>query len=165
MDIQKNDMCIPKYLWIVYLMVLGIALGVAICTGVFGASVIFHADDLLGGGVLNHYQEGLIMTKIFIRSNYIITFVSISILLIEGYHFFVFCRDKITFFSAFVAVWTGLMFTLYYTPQIVEFQQIGKSVLKNELFQKTHIASEWDYKLFVISLALLLGRYLYRKVI
>ncbi|NPA82823.1 MAG: DUF4149 domain-containing protein [Epsilonproteobacteria bacterium] len=159
-----KDTCIPKHLWIIYLTLLGVTLGVAVCVGVFAAPVIFHADDLLGGGVLNHYQEGVIMTEIFVRSNYLITFTSIAVLLVEAYHFFVFCRDKITFFSAFAVVWMGLMFTLYYTPQIIEFQQMGESILKNELFQKTHFASELDYKLFVLSLAVLFVRYLYRKI-
>jgi len=75
-----------------------------------------------------------------------------------------FWRDSWTFYSAFVTVWTGFMFTLYYTPQIVEFQQQGETIVNNTLFQKAHMASEWDFKIFVVALTLLLGRYLYRKI-
>ncbi len=159
------ELSMPKYLWIPYLMLLGITLGVALSAGVFAAPVIFHADDLLGGGVLTHYQEGLIMTQIFIKSNILVNVTCAAILVAEGYHFLRFYRDPTTFYSAFVVVWTGFMFTLYYTPQILEFQAQGESILENELFQKAHIASEWDFKIFVVALTILLGRYLYRKIV
>ncbi len=159
------ELSMPKYLWIPYLMLLGITLGIGISAGVFAAPVIFHADDLLGGGVLTHYQEGLIMTQIFMKSNIIVNITCAAILVAEGYHFLRFYRDQITFYSAFVTVWSGFMFTLYYTPQILEFQAQGESILENELFQKAHIASEWDFKIFVVALTILLGRYLYRKIV
>ncbi|MCF6200766.1 MAG: DUF4149 domain-containing protein [Hydrogenimonas sp.] len=159
------ELSMPKFLWIPYLMLLGITLGVGLSVGVFAAPVIFNADDLLGSGVLTHYQEGLIMTQIFLKSNIVVTITCIAILVAEGYHFIRFYRDPITFYSAFVTVWSGFMFTLYYTPQIVEFQAQGESILENELFQKAHIASEWDFKIFVVALAILLGRYLYRKIV
>ncbi len=159
------ELSMPKYLWIPYLILLGITLGVAICAGVFAAPVIFHADDLLGGGVLTHYQEGLVMTQIFLKINIVVNVTCVAILVAEGYHFIRFYRDQITFYSAFVTVWSGFMFTLYYTPQILEFQAQGESILKNELFQKAHIASEWDFKIFVVALTILLGRYLYRKIV
>ncbi|WP_457593633.1 DUF4149 domain-containing protein [Hydrogenimonas sp.] len=159
------ELSMPKYLWIPYLMLLGITLGIGLSAGVFAAPVIFHADDLLGGGVLTHYQEGLIMTQIFMKSNIVVNITCAAILVAEGYHFLRFYRDPITFYSAFVTVWTGFMFTLYYTPQILEFQAQGESILENELFQKAHIASEWDFKIFVVALAILLGRYLYRKIV
>jgi|GEM_PF-208856 len=159
------ELSMPKKLWIPYLMLLGITLGAGLCAGVFGAPVIFHADDLLGGGVLTHYQEGIVMTKIFLKLGWLVNVTCVAILVAEGYHFLRFYRDQITFYSAFVTVWTGFMFTLYYTPQIVEFQQQGESILGNELFQKTHMMSEWDFKIFVVALAILLGRYLYRKIV
>ncbi len=159
-----KDMCISKSFLIFYLLVLGVTLGISLSLGVFVAPVIFHADDILGG-VLNHYQEGLIMTQIFVKSGYFIAFASILVLVVEVYHFFVFCRDKITFFSAFAVVWMGLMFVFYYTPQIIEFQKMGESVVNNKLFQKAHFASELDFKIFVIALTILFVRYLYRKIV
>ena len=159
-----KDMCISKPFLIFYLLVLGTALGVSLSLGVFVAPVIFHADAILSG-VLNHYQEGLIMTQIFVRSGYFIAFASILVLVVELYHFFVFCRDKITFFSAFGVVWMGLMFVFYYTPQIIEFQKIGESIVDNKLFQKAHFASELDFKIFVVCLTILFVRYLYRKIV
>ncbi|WOE71151.1 DUF4149 domain-containing protein [Hydrogenimonas thermophila] len=166
-EIPKStvELSMPKKVWIPYLMLLGITLGVGLCAGVFAAPVIFHADDLLGGGVLSHYQEGLIMTQIFLKMNWLVNITSIAILVAEGYHFLRFYRDQITFYSAFVTVWTGFMFTLYYTPQIVEFQKQGESILDNKLFQNAHMMSEWDFKIFIVALTVLLGRYLYRKIV
>jgi hypothetical protein len=159
------ELSMPKKLWIPYLMLLGVTLGAGLCAGVFAAPVIFHADDLLGGGVLTHFQEGVIMTQIFLKLDWLVNLTCALILFVEGYHFLRFWRDQITFYSAFVTVWTGFMFTLYYTPQIVEFQRQGESILTNDLFQKTHMMSEWDFKIFVVALAVLLGRYLYRKIV
>ncbi|WP_456323153.1 DUF4149 domain-containing protein [Hydrogenimonas sp.] len=159
------ELSIPKKMWIPYLMLLGITLGASLCAGAVVAPVIFHADDILGGGILGHFQEGLIMTQIFLKMNWLVNITCVVIIVVEGYHFIRFYRDRITFFSAFVTVWTGFMFTLYYTPQIVEFQRQGESIVENELFQKAHMASEWDFKIFVVALAILLGRYFYRKIV
>ncbi|WP_457596501.1 DUF4149 domain-containing protein [Hydrogenimonas sp.] len=159
------ELSMPKKLWIVYLMLLGITLGAALCAGVFTAPVIFHADDLLGGGVLTHYQEGVVMTQIFLKLGWLVNLTCAAILVAEGYHFLRFYRDQITFYSAFVTVWTGFMFTLYYMPQIVEFQRQGPGATGSDLFEKTHMMSEWDFKIFVVALAILLGRYLYRKIV
>ncbi|WP_201353002.1 DUF4149 domain-containing protein [Hydrogenimonas urashimensis] len=159
------ELSMPKKLWIGYLLILGITLGAGICAGVFAAPVVFHADDLLGGGVLSHYQEGIIMTQIFLKMNWLVNIACTLILFAEGYHFLRFYRDQITFYSAFVTVWTGFMFTLYYTPQIVEFQRQGETILNNKLFQNAHMMSEWDFKIFVVALTVLLGRYLYRKIV
>ena len=160
---MNRDTCIPKPLLIFYLTLLGSTLGVCIALGIFVAPVVFHANSLLKGAI-DHYQEGLIMTEIFVRSNYLIAFTSLFVLAVEAYHFLFFCRDKITFFSAFGVVWMGLMFVFYYTPQIIEFQKTGESVLKNELFQKAHFASELDYKILLVCLTILFVRYLYRKL-
>ena len=158
------ELSMPKKLWIPYLILLGVTLGAAVCAGVFAAPVIFHADELLGGGVLTHYQEGVVMTRIFLKLGWLVNLACALILVAEGYHFLRFYRDQITFYSAFVTVWTGFMFTLYYMPQIVAFQKQGVSILDNEIFQGTHMMSEWDFKLFVVALTVLLGRYLYRKL-
>jgi hypothetical protein len=158
------ELSMPKKLWIPYLMLLGATLGVGLCVGLFAAPVVFHADDILGGGVISHFQEGQVMTQIFLKSNMLINLTCSAILVVEGYHFIRFWRDAVTFYSAFVTVWTGFLFTLYYTPQIVAFQQQGISIMQNKAFQNTHMMSEWDYKLFVVALAVLLGRYLYRKI-
>ena len=164
---QKSpiELSLPKKLWIPYLILLGATLGAALCAGVFAAPVIFHADDLLGGGVLSHYQEGVVMTQIFQKLGWLVNLACAAILFVEGYHFLRFWRDSWTFYSAFVTVWTGFLFTLYYMPQIVEFQQRGETIVQNGLFQKTHMVSEWDFKIFVVALTLLLGRYLYRKIV
>ena len=163
--VQSNiKLAMPKIVWILYLILLGVTLGIGLCTGVIVAPIIFNADNLLGGGVLSHYQEGLIMTQIFTKMNWFVNITCIAIVIVESYHFMRFYRDKISFYSAFVTVWTGFMFTLYYTPQIIEFQKEGKSILENKLFQNTHMMSEWDFKIFVVALTILLSRYLYRKI-
>jgi len=86
---QKSpiELSMPKKLWIPYLILLGATLGAALCAGAFSAPVIFHADDLLGGGVLSHYQEGLVMTQIFLKLGWLVNLACAVILFVEGYHF------------------------------------------------------------------------------
>lgn len=159
-----NEHTIPRWLWILYLPLIGVTIGVALSSGAMGAPVIFNANLYLGQEILSHFQEGVLMTAIFERGNILIALTSVMILLVEGYHFLYFYRDRITFFSAFVAVCTGFLFVFYYTPQILEFQARGESVVSDPLFQKAHLASEIDFKLFLAAAMLLLVRYLMRRL-
>ncbi|MCD8545194.1 MAG: hypothetical protein LRY52_10250 [Sulfurospirillum cavolei] len=54
-----------KSLTSLYLMVLGVALGVEIAAGAFVAPVIFFPQKYLGEGVLTHFQSGILMTQVF----------------------------------------------------------------------------------------------------
>ncbi len=48
-----------KSLMVVYLAMLGIAIGVEIAAGAFIAPVIFFPQKYLGDGVLTHFQSGV----------------------------------------------------------------------------------------------------------
>jgi len=56
-----------------------------------------------------------------------------------------------------LVVSTGLLFTSYYMPQILEMQSMGESITGSKLFENTHFASELNFKIFAFSaLALLI---------
>ena len=150
-----------KWIDIVYMMLLGITLGLVLSLGIVVAPVIFHADDYLGANILDHYQMGLLMTAVFLKSNYFLNFMAILIIVREAYDYKLFKRDKIILPSAATAVLMILLFTLYYTKQIVSMQAIGASIVQSETFQNIHKASELDFGLLALSLLLLLGRRLY----
>ncbi len=150
-----------KWIDIVYMMLLGIALGLVLTLGIVVAPVIFHADDYLGAKILDHYQMGLLMTAVFLKSKYFLNGMAIIIILREAYDYKLFKRDKIVLPAAATAVLMIFLFTLYYTKRIVSMQAIGASIVQSETFQNIHKASELDFGLLALSLLLLLGRRLY----
>ncbi len=155
---MKNVM---KWIDIVYLMLLGITLGLVLTLGIIVAPVIFHADSYLGAKILDHYQMGLLMTAIFLKSNYFLNAMALIIILREAYDYKLFKRDKIILPSAATAVLMIFLFTLYYTKQIIAMQALGAAVTQSDTFQTIHKASELDFQLLALSLVLLLGRRLY----
>ncbi len=64
--------------------------------------------------------------------------------------------DRLTVISAFIVVSTGLLFTSYYIPDIIEMQLGGEVVTKSEQFINTHKGSEINFKIFSLSLLSLL---------
>ena len=150
-----------KWIDIVYLMLLGIGLGVVLTLGAFVAPVVFHINDYVGAQLLSHYQMGLVMTAIFLKANYYLNFLAIVIILKEGYAYKSFDRDWLVIPSAGTALLMIFLFTLYYTKQIVSMQALGESIVSNPTFQSLHKASEIDFGLLGLSLILLLGRRLY----
>ncbi|BCD62407.1 hypothetical protein NitYY0826_C1283 [Nitratiruptor sp. YY08-26] len=150
-----------RWIDIVYMMILGIGLGLVLTLGALVAPVIFHANDYLGTSLLSHYQMGLLMTAIFLKSNYVLNFIAALIILREGYGYKSFERDKIIIPAAATAVLMIFLFTLYYTKEIVALQALGEQVTQSETFINIHKASELDFGLLALSLTLLLGRRLY----
>ncbi len=150
-----------KWIDIGYLMLLGVGLGLVLTLGAIVAPVIFHANDYLGSVLLSHYQMGLLMTAIFLKGNYFLNFLAGAILLREGYAYKSFDRDILVIPSAATALLMIFLFTLYYTKEIVALQALGAEVTQSETFLAMHKASELDFALLALSLALLLGRRLY----
>ena len=150
-----------RYIDVAYLMLLGITLGLVLTLGAIVAPTIFHADKFLGSEILNHYQMGLLMSAIFIKSNYILNFTAIAILLREGYAYKSFERDFIIIPSAATAVLMIFLFTLYYTKEILSLQAMGEEATSSDTFALVHKASELDFQLLALSLSLLLARRIY----
>ncbi len=157
-------MKIPKYLTIIYIMILSMTLGAGLYAGAVVAPVTFHSELYLGSEILSRFQEGLIMTENFIRLGYLVTFTVLIVALYEGYKYKMFDREAITTIPAFLVISSGILYVYYYIPQILEFQKEGESVTESKLFENTHFASELDFKLFTIALFVLLVRTLYRNL-
>ncbi|WP_187646792.1 DUF4149 domain-containing protein [Nitrosophilus labii] len=154
-------MKILRWIDVFYVVLLGITLGAVLTLGAFVAPTIFHSEEYLGKELLNHYQEGLIMTGIFLKTNNLLNITAIIIILRESYSFKMFQRDKIVLASAMTAVFAIFMFTLYYTPDILAYQAAGEEMTKSEIFANIHKGSEIDFMLLAFSLAILMGRRLY----
>ncbi len=150
-----------RWIDIVYMILLGVTLGLVLTLGGVVAPVVFHANDFLGANLLSHYQMGLLMTAIFLKGNYLLNFTAVAIILRESYDYKRFIRDRWIVPSAGTAVLMIFLFTLYYTKQIVSYQAKGASIVDDPTFQSIHKASELDFALLALSLILLMGRRLY----
>ena len=78
-----------------YIIILGVLLGAGLFAGIVVAPTTFHTELWLGGEVLSHYQEGLIMTQNFLKLSYLVIFGVIVIFLYEGYKYKKFERDRL----------------------------------------------------------------------
>lgn len=149
-----------KSMVIVYITLIGIALGVEVAAGAFVAPVIFFPQKYLGDGVLSHFQSGILMTHVFLKTNIVLSIVAFYTLFfeigawIQKKHYDMF--STICVFG--MVVLTGV-FVLYHTPFIVEAQQQGAHATMSEAFNAIHKQSEWVMKgLMVFQITLLFRR-------
>ena len=147
-----------KIVTIAYLVLLGATLGAGLFAGIVVAPVTFHTQQWLGGEVLNHYQEGLIMTQNFVRLSYVVNFLLLVVAFYEGYKYKKFERDTMTQVATFFVFATGLLFSQYYIPDILTMQLAGEEMTKSLAFINTHKGSEINYKIFSLALLVLMVR-------
>ncbi len=154
----------PKFITLIYIIILGTTLGAGLYAGAVVAPVTFNSEIYLQSELLTRFQEGLIMSENFQRLGYLVTFTVIFVTLYEGYKYKMYDRDIFTTIPAFIVITTGLLYAHYYIPQILELQKMGESMTESKIFENTHFASELDFKLFALALLILLGRTLYRNL-
>ena len=145
-----------KMTTIAYIILLGATLGAGLFAGAVVAPVTFHSENWLGSEILSHYQEGLIMTQNFLKLSYLVTTTVIAVILYEGYKYKKFERDTITQVATFFVIATGLMFGQYYLPDILLMQMAGEEMTKSVAFINTHKGSEINFKIFALSLLVLI---------
>ena len=155
---------ISKPFTVIYIILLGIMLGAALFAGIVVAPTVFHSEVALGTELLTRFQEGLIMTVNFVKLSYLVDITILAVIFYEGYRFKSFERDTVGLLSAVVVVLSGLLYSHYYIPQILELQSKGEKVTESKIFENAHFASELDFKLFTFALMVLLVRNIYRNL-
>jgi hypothetical protein len=133
---------------------LGTLLGSSLFAGAVVAPTLFHSETLFGEEVLSNLQEGIIMSSIFQKFNMILNIFLVFMILFEGFLYKNGDRDIFKISILIVLISTSLLFTEYYTPQILEFIANGES--GGDIFEKTHLASELDFKILSFSILALL---------
>ena len=142
---------------IAYIITLGTVLGAGLFAGMVVAPTTFHTETLLGAEILSNFQEGLIMTVNFQKLGYAVNFMVFFVLLYEVIKWKNFESDKFTTIAMFLVVTTGLLFTSYYIPDIIQMQQAGELMTQSDAFINTHKGSEINFKIFAFAtLALLI---------
>ena len=135
----------------IFIITLGTTLGAGLLAGVVVAPTIFHSELLLGSELLSRFQEGLLMTQVFERLAYVVNFLVIITILYEVIKFKSFENTKWSMIFTFLVVASGLLFTSYYIPQILEMQSLGEAVTSSDIFNNVHKGSELNFKLFAFS--------------
>jgi len=141
-----------------YLLSLAVVLGGVLTLGAIVAPVIFHSDAYTVGMMLDHYNMGIVMGEIFRRFAYVVYFIVIYVLVYESYMYKIMQIDKIAILSAFGVVFSGLLFSAVYVPKILEFQKLGAKATQSDTFANIHTASEIDFKILAVALAILFVR-------
>ncbi|NKQ41065.1 MAG: DUF4149 domain-containing protein [Sulfurovum sp.] len=141
---------------IVYLILLTATLGAGLFAGIVVAPVTFNTENWLGSTVLTHFQEGQIMTENFIRLSYLVNVTVVAIFLYEAFKYKMQERDSITILAAVITISSGLFFGHYYVPEIITMQLAGEAMTQSETFAAIHRASEIDFKIFSVTLLVLI---------
>ncbi len=132
----------------IFIITLGTVLGASLLAGAVVAPTIFHSEQFLGSELLSRFQEGLLMTHVFEILAYAVNFLIVLAILYEVIKFKAFESSKWSLGLTFLVVASGLLFTSYYIPQILEMQSAGEVVTSGHIFANVHKASEWNFKLF-----------------
>ena len=130
---------------------MGVTLGAGVFAGVVVAATIFNSEVLLGSELLTRFQEGLLMTQVFERLVYLVNFLVVIAIVYEVVKFKSFENTKWSMIFTFLVAASGLLFTSYYIPQILEMQLLGEATTQSDVFENVHKASEWNFKLFAFS--------------
>ena len=146
-----------KTLTMIFIITLGTVLGAGLLAGIVVAPTIFHSELLLGSELLSKFQEGLLMTAVFEKLAYAVNFLVVIAILYEVIKYKAFESDRWSLMTTFLLAGTGLMFTSYYIPDILEMQAMGEAKTLSSAFINTHLGSEINFKIFIFSgLALLI---------
>ncbi len=145
-----------RMITIAYLIFLSAVLGAGLYAGIVVAPVTFNTDLWLGVDILTRFQEGQIMTENFRKLSYPVTAIVIAVAFYEGYKYKKFERDNLTLVATFLVLSTGLLFSQYYIPDIIEMQNQGEAITKSVTFINTHKGSEINFKIFSFAILLLI---------
>lgn len=149
-----------------YIWIIGVTIGALLSSGAFSANVIFYASDF--GINLSKFESGILMTQIFLKLNILLIVVAFIIAVFEVFALRLSDNTKtikiILFLSGGISVICMLLFSLYYTPFIIEQQQIGEATMQSNDFNTMHQQSEMVANILFFSLSInMLFRLAYRK--
>ena len=135
-----------------YIFILSMTLGMGIFAGVVVAPVIFGSEKWLLSEILTQYQEGQVMTEVFLRLSFVVNITIVLVAIYEGYKYKKGERSPLGLIATFLVIATGLMFSGYYVPDILQMQLAGEAMTQTTAFDNAHKGSEINFKIFTVSL-------------
>ncbi|PAF52050.1 DUF4149 domain-containing protein [Helicobacter sp. 13S00477-4] len=138
-----------------YLWLLGLSIGAMVISGAFVAPIIFNAYSFLPDLGITQYDSGILMTQIFIKLNYLLNFTAIIIIIYELLDFKSSFKPSIILLGLnTLSILLIFLFTLYYTPNILDAQNMGPAYTATPEFEKMHSQSEYLFKILLITLSI-----------
>ena len=128
-------------------------IGTELTLGILVAPVIFFPQNIIGEGVLTHFMSGQMMTKIFLKFNYVLLFVSAFVAVSELFDLrkkLAFSLKFSTFMLSFLNLALALSFVFIFTPFIVQAQGLGAEATQTAEFAKMHSTSEYVMKVMLV---------------
>lgn len=138
----------------IYFLLLAVVIGTELTLGILVAPVIFFPQSIIGEGVLTHFMSGQMMTKIFLKFNYVLLLVSAFVAVSELFDLrkkLAFSLKFSTFMLSFLNLALALSFVFIFTPFIVHAQSLGAEATQTAEFRQMHVASEWTMKLMLFA--------------
>jgi len=141
-----------KFMTAFYIFILCCSIAIIFVLGSFVAPTIFHTERIHGVALLSHFDAGLVMSQIFVKSNYILLITLATIGIYDGMRIY---RRKS---NALVASLAGLsmlglaLHIFFFTPKILEYQAAGEMATKLDTFATIHKLSESDFKFTLAAL-------------
>ena len=103
--------------------------------------------------MLTHFMSGQMMTKIFLKFNYVLLFISAFVVVSELFDLrkkLAFSLKFSTFMLSFLNLALALSFVFIFTPFIVQAQGLGAEATQTAEFAKMHSASEYVMKVMLV---------------
>ena len=139
----------------IYIFIIAALIGIELSLGALVAPVVFFPQQIIGEGVLSHFQSGQLMSEIFARYGGILIAVSIICLVFEMINFNnnksqSFRLRLSTLMLTLINIILALLFVLYFTDYVISAQKIGAGATMTPEFAQIHAASEWCMKLIIV---------------
>lgn len=138
----------------IYLWLIGVCIGSMIIAGAIVAPVIFNAYSQLPDLGITQYDSGILMTQVFVKLNYLLNFSAIIIIIYELSAFKSSLKPSIILLGInILSILLIFLFTLYYTPAIVDAQKMGAAYTATPEFDSIHNQSEILFKILLVTLS------------
>lgn len=141
-----------------YLLLLAALIGIEVSIGAFVAPTIFYPQNIIGDGILTHFQSGQLMTNIFLKFNYVLIAVSVLAFVYELFSLRLNTKFALKFSSfmfSFINLALALSFVFYFTPYVLNAQALGEAGTATAEFFQMHKASEFVMKVMMVAQILL----------
>lgn len=151
---MQNLFKFQPYFFTLYTLLIAVSLGAALASGAFSTATLFRASSIVPDLEISMFQSGVLMTNIFVKLNSLLNLLAFYILIYEILALRI-SGAKVAPLLGFISVILIFLFTMYYTPYILEAQKLGEEAIANATFDAMHTQSVLVFKALMVSLLLL----------
>ena len=141
-----------KFMTAFYVFMLCCSIAIIFILGSFVAPTIYHTERIHGVQLLSHYDAGLLMSQIFVKSNYILLITLATIIFYDGMRIFKRKSNSLVAALAGISALGLAAHIFFFTPKVLEYQAAGEMATKLDTFTTIHKLSEADFKFTLAAL-------------